>query len=213
MKKFTDEQLALRIWDREDLINLASRHAYCRMYDRLSDELDTLWVKKPENRDTASFGQDTGYFTGMNAIADFYAQIKQQSGDMLLHVMDTPLIEIAEDGETAQGMWYSPGCVTDGGGAKWVIVKYAIDFIKEDGEWKIWHLFAARDMVNPVGEMASEQPADIGYEGCVTTNLPMAAHTSKYNWPAYPPIPKPYRSFAETVSYGPEGNPNYKGGL
>lgn len=65
-------------------------------------------------------------------------------GKTVSHEMDTEIIEVAADGETATGCWLSPGCDTglsDGEGrAMWCWTKFAADFILEDGEWKIWHL-------------------------------------------------------------------------
>jgi len=38
----------------------------------------------------------------------------------------------------------------------------------------------------------------------------MDAYSLKFNYSSYPAIPLPYWTFNETVSNGPEGNPNYK---
>ena len=71
------------------------------------------------------------------------------------------MIEVAGDGETARGVWimagtesgltdpeqaatmpsdmYSPGDVQGKKvWAHWVWCKYAIDFLKQDGQWRIW---------------------------------------------------------------------------
>ncbi|MGC3982415.1 MAG: nuclear transport factor 2 family protein [Steroidobacteraceae bacterium] len=63
-------------------------------------------------------------------------------GRMFVHSMLTPVIEIAADGKTAQGVWDSWGpLVTDGDAlGDWLWVKYGVDFIKENDQWKIWHL-------------------------------------------------------------------------
>ena len=53
----------------------------------------------------------------------------------------TPLIEVAFDGQTAKGMWYVYGSTTEvystGPKAAWNFGRCAVDFIKEDGVWKI----------------------------------------------------------------------------
>jgi hypothetical protein len=64
-----------------------------------------------------------------------------------MHTLTTPIIEIAGDGKTAKAVWYSPGMglssringtnVSVGSTFFWE--KYGADFVKEDGEWKIWH--------------------------------------------------------------------------
>jgi hypothetical protein len=51
------------------------------------------------------------------------------------HAQCTPIIEVAKDGRTAKGLWlmfaYYPG--------QWAASQLAVDFIKEDNAWKIWH--------------------------------------------------------------------------
>jgi hypothetical protein len=60
------------------------------------------------------------------------------------HYLTTYIIQVAKDRQTAKGIFFSPGHETwkrEGGNiASWVWGKYGCDFIKEDGEWKIWHL-------------------------------------------------------------------------
>ena len=50
------------------------------------------------------------------------------------HAMCTPIIEVAKDGQTARGLWLFFGYY----GGSWGAGQFAMDFIKEDGEWKIW---------------------------------------------------------------------------
>ncbi len=147
-----------------------------------------------------------------------------------MHSLMTPLIYVAEDGETAQGMWHSPGQITfsepggDGlpeGHCMWMYERYAVDFIKENGEWKIWHLLIGTDTAMPVGGCITdeiidlERPAPAAEAGedpyAMELTFTFPAYDSRFNWPEYPPLPKPYRTFSETVSYGPEGNPLYGG--
>jgi len=69
-------------------------------------------------------------------------------GEWASHTQSTPVIEVAGDGKTAKGIWESPGLhftaqVKDGKITKsgsWFWEKYAADFVKEDGKWKIWHI-------------------------------------------------------------------------
>jgi len=86
---------------------------------------------------------------------------------LIVHTLTTPVIEVAGDGLTAQGVWISPGVETVPGGhtapaqledgvwvsaeeqidladqgfrATWAWVRYGVDFVVEDGEWRIWRL-------------------------------------------------------------------------
>jgi hypothetical protein len=63
-------------------------------------------------------------------------------GQLHMHAMFTPLIEIAADGKTAKGVWdsFGPNIQNADQVGNWLWVKYGVDFIKEDGAWKIWHL-------------------------------------------------------------------------
>ena len=65
----------------------------------------------------------------------------------------TPIIEVAGDGKTAKGIWgvIGAGTMRYGGQegtdsydegemtSQWNLCMRATDFVKEDGEWKIWH--------------------------------------------------------------------------
>jgi hypothetical protein len=61
-------------------------------------------------------------------------------------LVGTPVVEVAGDGKTAQGMWVILGAwakTNDLWGvpvARWGWLKIGADFVKEDGQWKIWHL-------------------------------------------------------------------------
>ncbi len=67
-------------------------------------------------------------------------------GQLLLHVTTTAIIEIAEDGQTAKGFWYSPGMIKETGqNAQAIWEAYGCDFVKENGVWKIWHLHMYTD--------------------------------------------------------------------
>ena len=69
-------------------------------------------------------------------------------GQLLLHVTTTAIIEVAEDGQTAKGYWYSPGMIAESGqSANSIWEAYGADFIKENGEWKLWHLHMYTDFM------------------------------------------------------------------
>ena len=86
-----------------------------------------------------------GVFVGAENIKKLYEEGHGEPvvGTMFEHQLTTPIIEVAEDGQTAKGLWFSPGHETpmiDGKlEARWNWGKFGADFIKEDGEWKIWH--------------------------------------------------------------------------
>jgi len=69
---------------------------------------------------------------------------KETKGLFPFHCMTTPIIEVAKDGKTAKGLWLMYGAETfkpsgeKEAKASWAAGQFAMDFIQEDGEWKIW---------------------------------------------------------------------------
>jgi hypothetical protein len=88
-----------------------------------------------------------GVFIGADQVRKMYREAdegKPIPGAMMEHQLTTPCIQVAKDGKTAKGLWFSPGHETFPGPdgklqPKWCWGKFGADFIKEDGEWKIWH--------------------------------------------------------------------------
>ena len=253
-KQYTDDELIQRVTDVMEIRNVMGKHAYYHAKGMHEQELKEIWVQKPENQATASFGQNWGYNVGMERIDAYYGkgsvenyqkdleelaaydptvEVKKENlgiGSLVIHMLTAPYIEVAGDGKTAQGLWYSPGAVggVHPGRADGMLMyeKYGVDFIKEDGEWKIWHLFVGTDFATPAGQdLKGDTPMEIErkikageMEAMVhpaaqiddPAFIPMEAYSLKYNYSFYPPLPEPYYSFDECVSNGPEGNPNYK---
>jgi hypothetical protein len=78
-------------------------------------------------------------------------------GLMIKHTPPTVVIEIAEDGQRAKVVWVSPGHETfpvakGPPKAHWSWGQYAVDFRKEDGKWKIWHLHVRTTFRTPFGQ-------------------------------------------------------------
>jgi hypothetical protein len=67
------------------------------------------------------------------------------------HTLPSGVVEVAEDGMTAKGVWYSPGTLTEGGTmTAWIFETYSMDFAKEDGVWRLWRRRLSTDfMVAP----------------------------------------------------------------
>ena len=59
-KEFTDEELIQRVTDVMEIRNVMGRHAYYHAKGLHEKELKEIWVQKPENQKTASFGQNWG---------------------------------------------------------------------------------------------------------------------------------------------------------
>ena len=83
---------------------------------------------------------DSGVFKEYEGVKRFFFEMvgkqRQIPGGFTMHMASGPVIEIAGDGQTAQSIWFSPGCAGD----KWIWGVYMVDYVKEDGEWKFWHM-------------------------------------------------------------------------
>ena len=109
----------------------------------------------------------------------------------------TPLIEVAFDGQTAKGMWYVYGSTTE--------VYCAVDFVKEDGVWKIWHMTMFTDIQCPVGGNWGKDKM-YPHEGVEIPEPTVKEHYytgygEDFLSLVEPPLPEPYDTFANTFSY------------
>ncbi len=152
-------------------------------------ELLALW----SNREDVALHCCAGSFIGQTALRQYFLGLQgdrddpgvaaQIQGVLLLHELDTEVLEVAMDAGTAHGVWFSPGNETrlaDASGNErpdtsrgtaelearcyWTWDKVEADFILEDGIWKIWHItispiFKTRFEV-PWTQSPIEAPAD-----------------------------------------------------
>jgi hypothetical protein len=135
-------------------------------------------------------------------------------GALHVHSMLTPVIEIAADGNTARGVWdsFGPNIANANEIGDWLWLKYGVDFVKEAGQWKIWHLQAYAIFSTPydksITQSARERAGANDRAG--RPGPPDASWTGpKEMWvydgktaPRGPKIPEPYCSFDPQDSYG-----------
>ena len=126
-------------------------------------------------------------------------------------------MEIAGDGRTAQGLWYSIGQRTDPNGdgtasAYWVCGKIGADFMKEDGVWKIWRVVEAPDIIVTPGDAVAnqsvfwEEGANLMENLFGTPTVSMTAHDPTFNWSDdFPHAPKAYYTYDPKNGCCPEG--------
>ena len=238
---YTDDELIRRVWDIEDIKDLMGRRVYYVANEWRRQELSDLWVTKPENRRTASFGRNWGFYVGMEEISNYYVvkhdkdrqeildalcaenhdiENKRENlglGCLINHPISSSLVELAIDGKTAKGMWYGISHETTAlpGGhaeARWMMEKIGVDFIKEDDDWKIWHMVIATDLTCEAGDDYGKQPVypepgtDPVENEFGTPTIAMLIHNNTFNWwDNYPAQPEPYYTFTDDISYGPEG--------
>lgn len=155
----TATTLARRAVDRGEIENLFNRYMY--LHNAFQDEqIVPLWVKRGTPGIRARY-TNAGQYTDYDSVIRYHQGRPTPTGKLILHYTTTPVIEVAGDGETAKGVWIMAGSesgLTDPEVAKespdymyspdevqgkkvwahWVWCKYAVDFLRQDGVWKIW---------------------------------------------------------------------------
>ena len=236
-------RMAVSSKDRGEVENLFSRYMY--LHNAFHDpEIVPLWVKKGTLGVHAQYSNN-GVYSNWDNIMAYHAQRPNPPGKLTFHYVASPLIEVATDGQTAKGLWVMSGVesgVTDVDAAKqapdfmyekdvlvdgkrvWmhtVLVKYGVDFLKQDGQWKIWHFhcfevarspqglgwipFAARSQNNPFSD-------DLMYFGengkpvlMPKPDAPVTMRNNPYRTDTGQvldaPPPVPYRTISETFEY------------
>lgn len=236
------EQL-VGIWEeRREIKNLMGRYAVSFLLKREKTMFETYW----SHREDVSMGTNDGWYVGRSAIAGWFNAIDRATalkakllkedfpdklgdkddaslygiGDFDVKPLGTPVIELANDLKTAKGIWYSQGSkadVTESGPVSyWTFGVFAVDFVCEDGAWKIWHLQYLEDVKCLCGQSWAEPekpfPEVAAYAALKDEKLPEPT-VKETLWEYYSPsrpmaklprLPEPYETFKETFSYGYE---------
>ena len=167
-----------------------------------------LWVDFPEVRDR---------ITESGRMLDHRAFL-----ETAVHLLTTPVIEVAEDGKSCQGLWYTPGVVFNNllpgkeRRCTWMYERLCCDFVKEDGGWRFLNLRVCPDAVAeadngywfngpPVSETPAEEdtaPAEPPSDGPVMKIPgPIFLEISMTQIPQNPGIPEPHRTCGDIRLY------------
>jgi len=239
-KTFTSEELLGRWEDQREIKNLMGRLSQDYTLKKEGELFGKYWSKRPD----VCLGINSGWFTGAERVAAYYAnqaeRIALESrliaaafpknlgdkteeelygvGMMTYRPVDTPVIELSEDGETAKGLWCIRGSysvLTPGGPQGfWEWGWFAVDFLREGETWKIWHMQYLKEIDRPCGspwvgprkvydeiagfaEMKNFQELEPNVPRALRE--PYSAHRA---FAPSPRMPEPYTTFAETFSYG-----------
>jgi hypothetical protein len=144
MKNKSIEDRIRHLEDIHQINNLMGRYEYYHVADMCKEQAELFASGIADVRAEIS---GVGVWEGSDGMTRFWKVIQTKGdprGVMRLHTLTTPVIEVAGDGKTAKGVWISPGadsgvCPNGKAGASWTMIKYGIDFIKENGRWKFWH--------------------------------------------------------------------------
>lgn len=233
-------QLTERFEDRREIKNLMGKYVTSCLLCRENTLVDELFC----SRDDITLGFNNGYYVGREAVKGYFQavcdatakkskclqkifpeQLGKLSEEELYGVgpfkaepLTSPYVQIAGDGQTAKAIWMVEGSITDitekGPVTNWSWGYYAADFIKEDGQMRLWHVLRVEDVHCPNG-------VNWGMPENNFPELPEFAELKDIQLPApnhpaavyetfsadrcsakTPRIPEPYTTFAETFSYG-----------
>jgi SnoaL-like domain len=217
MNARTREQRLQRLEAIHQIENLMGRYACFHLANLHAECLKLSALETTGVRADLPFGIYEGR-TGLERLylGFFGVSDRATEGKMHAHTMTTRVIEVAEDLQTARGTWMSPGHATDKFQgttfrASWRWVKYGCDFIRENDEWKIWHLHVYGIFATPYDKSWVESAAATAGRGGPP---PMPAEfapdrPSGRFWqyredaiiPNEPGTPEPYGTFDATMAY------------
>lgn len=234
-------RLADRWFDRRAIVNLAGKYVTSLLLKQEGQLFDRFWT----GREDACLSFNEGSYVGSEAVRGYYAAQAENTRRISAFLRDmfpeqlgslseeelygagqfqglpitTPVVEIAGDGETAKGLWHIQGSDNTvgiyGPLSWWKLGFLAIDFRKENGQWRLWHVLHAEDVTAPMGEnwlRPKERSPQPEYAALAACELPEYT-LRRENYRPYsvqrpftppPALPEPYEHFAETFSYGVE---------
>ncbi len=153
---------------------------------------------------------DEGVFNGPEAVKAIINEMvgaDAKPGEMLDMQLTTPMIEVADDLKTAKAVWWMPGAgaIPQEEGdpmAIWAWGELAVTFIREGGDWKIWHLHYFRYMKCDYKKGWVDDTSMINR---LNTPLHPMADTTTYHNPysptniraGLPCAPKPYQTYTD----------------
>lgn len=238
---YTNEERIDRICDREACVQLINRHSIYYSNDQRRQELSDLWVRRPEHQKTAALGYNNGWYVGLEEIARHYVAEREDQlyerlapycadgcvescrsnlglGASAMHTSTTPLVYLADDGKTARYQGYQLGYQSVGrpDGTAESFLEFGLlyaDLLKEEGEWKIWHLVMEHDHTVEVGTAYSDVPVrrpdaeDPLARDYGAPTIGRTVYNPLFGWEyVWQDMPRPYETYRDSEGYGPGGN-------
>jgi hypothetical protein len=206
-------QRVQRLKDSDQIQNIFSYYEYTHTVG-MGDLTVRLFADNVPQNDIYVFLHDwdrkrAGTYLGKAGLKRLFVEYLMESeggriGLLIFHLTNSDIIEVAEDGKSAKGMWFSVGM--EG------FIKYAVDFVKEGDEWKMTHLHVIHithsdDWVQ--SSIAGHEGFDIDPSKAPDiTKIDDTVYNHERVLPfSYMP-PTPYRTYDEV---GPFGGVSYDG--
>jgi hypothetical protein len=224
-------------------------HCYWHAAGIHREEIEQYWTKEEPLTWAHNFGQMNSFENYTACYADaqeanaeayyglvepLYPEVRDVKDHRVLieeamHLLVTPIIEVAGDGRTAKGLWYTPGCIFSSLTPRkeregmWIWERYGADFVFENGRWLYRNLKVCCDIAGMMdepgwglkegppgpppdeeGERGEESQDDGKGPGPVPVAVPGPLHfnLSATQLPQKrPALPLPYETFTETYDY------------
>lgn len=223
-----------------------SRHVYYHAACVHREEIDEFWSKRDDITWAHNFGQMGNRENYVSCYAgdserDNWAIFEELKGiypevedkelvpdwralcEEAIHFTCSPIIEVAEDGLSAKGLFYTPGAIFStlnperAREGTWIWERYGADFVYEDGQWVYLNLKVCCDLAGGMdapnwplaGGFGPPPAAEDGAEG-EDAPPPPGGHNVTHPGPLHfdltetqlpqcrPFMPVPYRTFSES---------------
>ncbi|MBP2656010.1 MAG: nuclear transport factor 2 family protein [Firmicutes bacterium] len=138
------EQRIERVEANSEIQNIMGKYSHWLTAHKYSQCLGLFALNTPGVKVEMMWGAYEGKEGLKRCYLGFHEKTSREEyrGVMAMHNLTTPVIEVADDLQTAKAVWVCPGHETlrtpEGLKAHWAWMKYGSDFIKEEGKWKIW---------------------------------------------------------------------------
>lgn len=243
MKNRSTEQLIDRWEHQREIKNLMGKYVNDLMLDRDAQLFDRYWAGQAED---VCLGLNDGWYLGAEDIRGYYDSYAGYIGEVnktlrtifpeqlgsrpeeetygagifRVNPLSTAVIEVAEDESSAKGLWCCFGSKAEvsscGPTSSWLCGYYAVDFLWENDQWRIWHMQYVLDVDCTCGRSwgREEEPYPDRPEFEVLRNVRVAEPTVRVTLRELytpervlaeaPRLPEPYESFDRTFTYGLE---------
>ena len=230
---------AQRALDRVEVENVISKHEYYHSALNHMGEFLEIWVNEDPWMETMSWTNNNQRMVGAYTVWGFMvpalvSNITNSLGSAMnnddqgiiteseewygtgmfwYHMLMSPMIVVADDGQTARACFQSFGTVTGPMGdlcAQWTCESYGFDCAKmSTGEWKIWHLHTyVYFYVDTTGTWAYTGSSGSGAPaGVDAALLPTGAALTNAGGAADPMMP-PNGDMTPPADGGPSGGPS-----
>lgn len=240
-KQYTDDEMIMRAWDKECIHDLMGRFVLYWGNGQRQQAIDQLWVATEEYQKDASFATNIGFYVGIDEVkrhfvteyhekqvenlaafqvadpAAGYGEKDLGLGMTEMHSTTTPVLFIANDGQTARYLGYDLGMSGRGkpDGSGDCYMEFALilaELVRENGQWKIWHLVEEHDFSIETGVDYNDVPTritdpnDPSRKNFGDPTVKKDVYDDLFGWEyLFYDWPKPYKTYDEDEGYGPKG--------